>query len=126
MYKRNKNFNWKRNDSKKLEEGAHLKFKVKRVRMEENLGKQIFHYDTKIQKLQETKSTTKPTEEVNEVYVHETVSELATKYGKIDKKLMSFLTILPARRHKSLFRLYDHHDGDKCDDYIMTGKIYKI
>ena len=122
-------------DLENLEEIADSQSKVKRVRLEQKLGKQGFHYDKielfepntkafedKSEKLlEESKSTTKALEEMNESNVHVKDLELMKKNGKIDTSLSRPLATLLVQ-NKSHFRLYDDLDSDNWNDYRKNGK----
>ena len=94
--------------SKDLEELSELQTKVKQVRLEEKLGKQGFHYDTKQlfepitktitdtnQKLmEETKCNTKAIENLDEPNVQAKALELMNKNGVIDPSLIRPLSLI--------------------------------
>ena len=128
-----------KNDLKDLEELADLQSKVKQVRLVEKLGKQGFHYDSKelflpitkaltvtCQKLfEETKSTTKAIEALDESNVHVKALELMIKNGIIDSILIRPIAKLLIPTNKGQFRLYDDPDSDNWNDYAMNGEKVK-
>ena len=109
---------------------------MKQARLIDKLGKQGFEYDTKelfelitkaitdnSQKLlEETKSTTKTIDELDESNVPVKASELLNKNGVLDSRLIRPIEKLLVPTKKSNFRLYDDPDSDNWNGYIMNGK----
>ena len=104
--------------------------------MEEKLGKQDFHYDTEdffepITKavtdiseklLEESKSTTKAVEGLNESNVNVKASEFMNENGVIDTSLIKPLATFLVGQNNSQFRLYNEPVCDNWNYYILNGK----
>lgn len=129
-----------KDDLQDLEELADLQSKVKQVRLEEKLGKQGFHYDTKqlfepITKtimdtnqklLEETKYNTKAIENLDESNAQAKALELMNKNGVIDPSLIRPLAKLLIPRNKSQFKLVDDPDSENWNDFKMNGEKVTI
>ena len=123
-----------KDDLKDLEELVDLQSKVKKVRLVEKLGKQGFHYDTKdvlepttkavidtSQKLlEETKSTTKAIEELDESNIHLNALELMVKNGVFHSSLIRPIAKLLVPTIDSQFRFFDDPDSNNWNDYTMN------
>ena len=129
-----------KDDLQDLEELADLQSKVKQVRLEEKLGKQGFHYDTKqlfepITKtitdtnqklLEETKYNTKAIENLDESNTYVKNLEIMNKDEIIHPNLIRPLARLLVPENESQFRLYDDPDSANWNDFIMHGEKVKI
>ena len=107
-----------KDDIKDSEDLAYLQSKVKQVRVVEKLGKHCFHYDTKelfvpITKtvldasqniFEETKSTKKAIEELDESTLHVKTLELMKKNGVVHSNLIRPIAkhLLPTKRPVSI------------------------
>ena len=125
-----------KDDLKDLEELADLQSKVKQVRLDEKLGKQGFHQDTKQQFesitkavtdtnekfLEETKYNTKAIESLDESNVQAKALELMNKNGIVDSSLIRPIVKLLVPKNKSQFRLDDDPDSENWNDFKMDGE----
>ena len=123
-----------KDDLEDLEGLADLQSKVKKVRLVEKLGKQGFQYDAKelfqrirnavtdtIQKLlEETKSTAKAIEALEESNVNVKALELLNKIGVIHSSLIRPKSKLLAPTNKSQLRFYEDPDSDNWIEYVLN------
>ena len=115
---------------------AELQSEVKQVRLVEKLDKQSFLVDNKQifepitkavtdtsqQLVEETISTTKAIESLDESNFQVEVLELMNKIGVIESTLMRPIAKLLVPTNKNQFRSYDKPDSDNWKDYIMNGE----
>ena len=132
--------NKNREDVKDLDELADLQSIVKQVRLIGMLGKQGYHYDvtelfepiTKAvtdsnhKLLEETKSTTKAIEELDETNVHVKVLDFLNKNWVTHSSLTRPIAKLLAPTEENQYRFYDDPDCDIWNDYIMEGEKVTI
>ena len=129
-----------RDDLKDLEELADIRSKANQVRLDEKLGRQGFHFDTKelfeptskavtdtIGKLlEETKSNSKAVWELDESNINVKGLELMNGNGLIDSSLIRPIIKRLVVTNESQFRFYDDLDSDNWKDYVMKREKITI
>ena len=122
-----------KDELKDLDEVAYLQSKAKQIRLGEKLGKHGFHFDIKelfepITKavtdsnqklLEESKSTTKAIENLDELNKYLKTLELLNKIETVYSGLIRPLSKLLVLKNKSQFRLVDDLDSDKWIDFLL-------
>ena len=123
-------------DLQKLNELVSLENQVKAVRLQDKLGKQIFHEDMKKEFEPVTKSIKDVSEEVTKTIpetsiknnkavenLNDKVIELMKDKGMIAPYLASSLVNLFKAENKSQFRLLKDFNSTKMNDFLINGGV---
>ena len=125
--------NKNRVDVENLNELVSLQNQVKVLRLQDNLGKQNFHDDTKKVFESDTKTTKNVSEDVTNtkaetskqnnkelVNLNDTLFEILNDKGIIASYLLSPLSKITQPKHTSLFKLVNDLDSNRINDLLIT------